>query len=218
MEENKSASRRPANFLIIGLAIWLIGAAAALAQPSERRIALVVGNASYPSPVNTAANDAGLVAQTLQAAGFDVVGARDLDADSLRHTFRDFLEKVSGAGPDTVAFVYVSGRALQYEGENFIVPIDARIESESDVSVQAVRLSDYIRPLSALQLKARIVVIDGARENQFGRSGRPLASGLAMVDAEPGTLIAFNAASPRELAMKRPSHCADSDKPQTLAE
>ncbi len=190
-----SNRQHPARYLLIVLAIWIIGAATALAQPSERRIALVIGNGSYPAaPVPTAANDAGLIAQTLQAAGFDVVGARDLDADSLRHTFRDFLEKAASAGPETVALVYVAGRALQYEGENFIVPVDARIETEADVSVQAVRLSDYIRPLIALQLKARIVIIDGARENPFARSGRPLASGLAMVDAEPGTLIAFNAA------------------------
>ena len=195
---------RLTKYLLIGLATWTIAAATALAQPSERRIALVIGNGSYQAaPVPTAANDAGLIAQTLQAAGFDVVGARDLDADSLRHTFRDFLEKATSAGPDTVAVIYIAGRALQYEGENFIVPVDARIDIEADVSVQAVRLSDYIRPLSALQLKARIVVIDGARENPFVRSGRPLASGLAIVDAELGTLIAFNAA-PGTVAPERP--------------
>jgi hypothetical protein len=77
-----------------------------LAQPSaasaEKRIALVIGNAGYQvGALATPANDAGLVAQTLQAAGFDVVGARDLDQDSLRRAFRDFLEKATGAGPDT---------------------------------------------------------------------------------------------------------------------
>ncbi len=60
--------------------------------------------------------------------------------------------------------------------------------------MQAVRLSDYIRPLSALQLKARIIVLDAARDNSFAGSGKPLAGGLAMVEAEPGSLVAFNAA------------------------
>jgi uncharacterized caspase-like protein len=64
---------------------------------------LVVGNANYASgALPTPANDAGLIAQTLQAAGFDVVGVRDLDQDSLRRTFRDFIAKASAAGPDTV--------------------------------------------------------------------------------------------------------------------
>ena len=83
---------------------------AAHAQAAERRIALVVGNANYQTgALPTPANDAGLVAQTLQAAGFDVTGARDLDQDSLRHAFRDFIDKASASGPDAVAFVYLSG-------------------------------------------------------------------------------------------------------------
>jgi uncharacterized caspase-like protein len=50
----------------------------------------VIGNAAYQAEaLPTAANDAGLIAQTLQAAGFDVLGARDLDQDTLRQTFRD---------------------------------------------------------------------------------------------------------------------------------
>src|ERR1700693_4043376 len=79
----------------------------AKAQTQEKRIALVIGNAGYQAgALATPANDAGLIAQTLQAAGFDVVGARDLDDDSLRHAFRDFVDKASASGPNTVAFVY----------------------------------------------------------------------------------------------------------------
>src|SRR6476619_8273154 len=90
-------------FLILASGMpGLMGAAAA--QQQEKRIALVVGNGAYAkSPLATAANDAGLIAQTLQAAGFDVMGARDLDQDTVRRTFRDFLEKATTSGPDTVA-------------------------------------------------------------------------------------------------------------------
>src|SRR5215510_4255468 len=161
----------------------------------EKRIALVIGNGGYQAgAVDTAANDAGLIAQTLQAAGFDVVGARDLDQDTLRRAFRDFLEKAQGAGPNTVAFVYLSGYGLQLEGENYFVPVDARIARDLDVAAEAVRLSDYTRPLASLGLKASIIVLDAARPNPFVRSGSPLAGGLALVDPEPGMLIAFNAA------------------------
>jgi uncharacterized caspase-like protein len=170
-----------------------------LAQPSaagaEKRIALVIGNAGYQvGALTTPANDAGLIAQTLQAAGFDVAGARDLDQDSLRRAFRDFLEKATNSGPGTVAFIYVSGYGVQLEGENYIVPIDAKIARDSDVAAEAIRMSDYIRPLAALKLKASIVVLDAARANAFAKSGPPLAGGLALVEPEPGMLIAFNAA------------------------
>src|SRR4249920_1543208 len=76
----------------------------AAAQQQEKRFALVVGNSAYAKvPLATAANDAGLIAQTLQAAGFDVIGARDLDGDTLRRSFRDFIQKAEASGPDTVA-------------------------------------------------------------------------------------------------------------------
>src|SRR6202790_4116221 len=112
------------------------------AEPTERRMALVIGNGAYQTGALTPpANDAGLIAQTLQAAGFDVVGARDLDEDSLRHAFRDFVDNVAKAGPDTVVAIYFAGYGLQLEGENYLVPIDANIAHDSDVPVRALRLS-----------------------------------------------------------------------------
>src|SRR5215472_8462823 len=109
------------------------------AGAAERRIALVVGNANYQTgSLPTPAND----------AGFDVAGARDLDQESLRRAFRDFLDKASSSGPDTVAYIYLSGYGVQLEGENYFVPVDARIVNDTGVSVEALRLSDYIRPLA----------------------------------------------------------------------
>src|SRR6059036_3837166 len=95
--------------LLLPIAVLAAGApGSARAQQQEKRIALVVGNGAYAkSPLATTANDAGLIAQTLQAAGFDVVGARDLDGDTLRRAFRDFHQKAQQSGPNTVAFVYL---------------------------------------------------------------------------------------------------------------
>jgi uncharacterized caspase-like protein len=183
---------------LVGALLLLIPLGIALAPSAalaEKRIALVIGNAGYQAgALNTPANDAGLIAQTLQAAGFDVVGARDLDQDTLRRAFRDFLEKATSSGPDTVAFIYVSGYGLQLEGENYFAPIDARIARDSDVAAETLRISDYSRPLAALRLKASVIVLDAARVNPFAKSGPPLAGGLALVEPEPGILIAFNAA------------------------
>ena len=181
---------------LAGLALLALASAApAGAAPTEKRLALVIGNAAYQTgALATPANDAGLIAQTLQAAGFDVVGARDLDEDSLRHAFRDFVDHVSKAGPDTVVAIYFAGYGLQLAGENYLVPIDATIAHDSDVPVRALRLSDYTHALAGLHLKAAIVVLDAARANPFSLSGPGLAGGLALVEPEPGMLIAFNAA------------------------
>ena len=169
---------------------------ASWAQPVEKRIGLVIGNAAYQTgALATPANDAGLVAQTLQAAGFDVVGARDLDEEFLRHAVRDFVEKVTAAGPQAVVFVYFAGYGLQLEGENYLVPIDAKIERDTDVPVRGLRVYDFVvRTLAATHPKASFIVLDAARTSPFAQAGQPLAGGLALMEPPPGMLIAFNAA------------------------
>jgi uncharacterized caspase-like protein len=165
------------------------------AGAAEKRLALVIGNASYKAKtLATAVNDAALVAQTLRAAGFDVMGARDLDEDLLRQTFRDFIDSATKAGPDAVAAVYFAGYGLQLEGENYLVPIDADITEASDVPLRAVRLSEQTHALAALHLKATFMMLDVARASPFVLSGQPPAGGLAWVEPVANMLIAFNAA------------------------
>jgi len=167
----------------------------AQAQAPEPRIALVIGNSNYRAgSLATPANDAGLIAQTLTQAGFEVVGARDLDQEGLRRSFRDFLEKAADSGPDTIAFVYLAGYGLQYSGENYFAPVEASIARDSSVPIEALRISDFSRALADLPLKARFVVLDAARANPFAPTGQPLAGGLAIVVPEAGSLVAFNAA------------------------
>src|SRR5258708_39799717 len=159
------------------LILWAL-AGSAFAQQQEKRIALVVGGgASAKSPLATAANDAGLIAQTLQAAGFEVVGARDLDGDPLRGSFRDFIQKAEASGPDTVAMVYLAGYGMQLAGENYFIPVDSPISRDTEVPTEGMRISDYVRQLASLPLKAGIVVLDAARQQPFVERGQPLASG-----------------------------------------
>jgi uncharacterized caspase-like protein len=181
-------------------AILLAGAtpAATLAQgatPPNPRIALVIGESTYADQtLATPVNDAALIAQTLQSAGFDVVGARDLDEKSVRVAMRDFLDKAAAVGPDMQAFVYLAGRGLQYEGDNFFVPVDAQLARDSDTPVEAVRIADFAHALASEPGRARILIIDAARANPYPGQGQPFAGGLALVDPDSGELVAFNAA------------------------
>ena len=187
-------------FSIFSLCLMLFAAlpgvvSSARAQQQEKRIALVVGDGAYAkAPLATAANDAGLIAQTLQAAGFDVVGARDLDADTLRKSFRDFIQKAEASGPGTVAMVYLAGYGVQLAGENYFIPVDSTLSRDVDIPIEGLRISDYQRQLASLPLKASIVVLDAARQQPFIEGGQPIASGLALVEPDPHMLIAFNAA------------------------
>jgi len=141
---------------LAGLVLVAVPAAAA-----EKRIALVIGNSAYADgALPTTANDAGLIAQTLQAAGFDVVGARDLDGESIRRAFKDFLDKAAAAGPEGVAVVYLAGYGVQLEGQNYFLPVDARLSRVTDIPVEGVRLSDYLHGLAGLGLKGTVMVVD----------------------------------------------------------
>ena len=182
------------SFCLLALAAPLWSAAAQ--QPAaEKRIALVIGNGAYAKgQLATAANDAGLIAQTLQAAGFDVVGARDLDGDTLRKSFRDFIHKAQSSDGNTVAMVYLAGYGMQLAGENYFIPVDANVGSDVDIPTEGLRLSDYVRQLAATPLKAGVVVLDAARQQPFITSGPTIAGGLALVEPDNNMLIAFNAA------------------------
>jgi uncharacterized caspase-like protein len=188
-------------FASVFAALWLLALAPSLAEAQDPaaaqnpRIALIIGNSAYPDhPLATLANDAGLIAQTLQAAGFEVVGARDLDQNTLRGALRDFLAKAAAIGPDMQAFVYLGGRGVQYDGDNYFVPVDAQIARDADIPIQAIKISDFSHALAATPGRARIVVIDAARANSLAADGSALAGGLGLIDPEDGTLMAFNAA------------------------
>ena len=76
-------------------------------------------------------------------AGFDVTAVANADGGPpSRKTFQDFVGKVRQAGPDAVVFVYLAGYGMQFDGDNYFAPVDARIVRDIDVSAEAVRVSD----------------------------------------------------------------------------
>ena len=158
----------------------------AAAEAPEARLALVIGEANYKvAPLATPLNDAGLVAASLKEAGFAVTEGADLDGAALRKALHDFVLRAQAAGPNGVLFVYLSGRGLQFAGQNYFVPVDARVEREADIPVATVRLADYLDRLTALPAKARIFVFDGARILHFATEGAPFASGFGIKNAAP---------------------------------
>jgi len=146
---------------------WFGGEAAFAA---EKRIALVIGEASYKvHPLATAANDAGLIAQTLPSGGL----RRDRRARPrrrrLRRALRDFLDKAGASGPETVAFVYFAGLDSSLTARIISFPWMRLSPATQTLACRAARLSDYLKPLAALALKTAVVVLDAAREHIVSR-------------------------------------------------
>jgi uncharacterized caspase-like protein len=90
--------------------------------------------------------------------------------------------------------VYYAGYGIQLDGENFLIPIDARIERESDVSVEALRLTEVIDSVSAPPSKARIFIVDAGRGNPFTQFSQTSGRGMAAVDAPAASIVAFSSA------------------------
>jgi uncharacterized caspase-like protein len=182
-------ARRVVAAVIAALLIFCGHAAA------EDRVALVIGNSNYHSipPLLTPATDAKAFADLLTAADFQVVWGADVAQIDLRRAIRDFSATVVEKGPDTVALIFYAGYGIQVDGENFLIPVDARIERQSDVAVEALRLTDVLNAISAPPAKARIVILDAAHSNPF-KLNQSDGKGMAIVDPPAASIVAFSAA------------------------
>jgi hypothetical protein len=166
-----------------------------LPAAAQNRVALVIGNAAYPKgPLQLSLADGGLVAEALTSIGFEIVEGADTNAGDMRRLFGEFLDKVNAGGPDTIAFVYYNGYAVQFEGDNYLIPVDAQLNRDSDIPIQGIRLFDVLRPLSDAQAAAKIVVLDATRPLPWQIQGGELAAGLGAIEAAPGLLVAFSSA------------------------
>jgi tetratricopeptide (TPR) repeat protein len=171
----------------------------AAATPVGRRIALVIGNGKYQHAVAlpNPANDARAVAKTLGEIGFEVALGTDLDRGGMEGRLRDFLDKASSA---QVALVFYAGHGLQVDGRNYLVPVDAKLETASDLNFGTV---DLDRILASLEdpARANIVILDACRDNPLAHSfaaktrSAAVGAGLAAYTSlGTGTLIAFSTA------------------------
>ena len=170
-------------------------------QPAfaEKRVALVLGNSAYqnvaklPNPVN----DGAIIAATLKDAGFDVVDSRhDLPAAETRRVLRDFADRARDAD---IAVVYYAGHGIEVDGANYLIPVDAKLERDTDVYDEALSLDRVLLAIEPAK-KLRLVILDACRDNPFSKNmkrtvaSRAIGQGLAKVEpTSPNMLIAYSA-------------------------
>ena len=171
----RKPGRRPALAVLAvalaGLAlVAVLLAGLALLAPSAHaagRVALVVGNGTYaaigalPNPGNDAAD----LAAALGRLGFDVTTVRDADLAGMNESLRLFARASAGAD---VAVVFYAGHGLEVDGVNYLVPVDARLERDTDVEYEAVALERVLRATTGAAL--RVVILDACRNNPLARS------------------------------------------------
>ncbi len=177
----------------------LLGAFNTAAEAAgERRIALIIGNGAYQhtSTLQNPRNDASDLAVALQRLGFDVMQGVDLDKRSMERTIREFGVKLSGA--DVALFLY-AGHGLQVSGQNYLLPVDARLSSENDVDFESIALNLVLRQMER-EAKTSLVLLDACRDNPLARNlarnmgtrSSQIGQGLAEVKTGVGTMIGFS--------------------------
>ena len=161
----------------------------------EQRVALVIGNSNYVNAPDLAnpGNDAQSMAQLLNQAGFEVVSATDLTHNDMLKVVQDFSARVAARGQNTVAMVYYAGHGVQLAGENYLVPVDAKITSPNELVSNSVRLVDVMATLESIPSRLRIVLLDACRNNPF-KEVNDAGRGLAIVDAPNGSIVGYSTA------------------------
>ena len=179
--------------LVSGVLLLFLAAAPSLAAG---RVALVVGNGAYEHtpPLRNPANDAADVAAALRGLNFAVTEGVDLDRGAFEAKLRAFARAARGA---EAALFFYAGHGIQVEGENFLLPVDARLSEEIDLDFEALELRAVLRQMRG---RANLVFLDACRDNPLAQDlarsmgadrSAAIGRGLGRVDAGSGTLIAY---------------------------
>jgi uncharacterized caspase-like protein len=167
---------------------------------TEKRVALVIGNAAYPGGAALAnpRNDAEDLGSALRKVGFDVVSGTDLTQRAFADTMAQFTSKAEGAD---VALVYYAGHAMQLDGENWLLPVDVRSDSALNVRLTSLPLQTVVGEVEN-RVKTTLVFLDACRNNPIeealkarlrqSKRGFSETRGLARVTVtSPDTLVVF---------------------------
>jgi tetratricopeptide (TPR) repeat protein len=174
-------------------------------KAQRARVALVIGNADYKHGGKLAnpVNDASDFASVLHKLGFDVIEGRDLDKRGMEAKIGEFARKLDKA---SIGLFFYSGHGMQVDGDNWLIPIDARIvstgapsERAANVKAVTINLAQVLAKMEAEQ-RVNLIFLDACRNSPFGReTGSTQPKGLAPIQNAVGTLTAF-ATKPHHVA------------------
>ncbi|HET6459977.1 MAG TPA: caspase family protein [Syntrophales bacterium] len=157
----------------------------------EPRLALIIGNSSYQSgPLKNPVNDATDMAAMLKKLGFTVILKKNANLEEMEGAVEDFGNRLKRGG---VGLFYYAGHGLQVGGVNYLVPVGAKINKESDIKYKAVDAGRVLDEMANANNGLNIVILDACRDNPFSRSFRSATRGLAIISNAPsGTFISYS--------------------------
>ena len=172
---------------------------ATLTLPAQEKVALVIGNSAYEhvAPLKNPLNDAQDIGATLENLGFSVTRALDASRGEIQQAVDRFQEASSRRGTK-VALFYYSGHGVEYEGSNYIIPVNAEIRNEYELVDQAFSADRIVKAMDRNRAAFNLVILDACRDNPFF-SSRSGSRGLASMSGGGRSMIVF-ATSPGQVA------------------
>ena len=176
------------------LVLALLMAAPAFAA---NRVALVIGNSDYQhaSKLPNPANDSADMAKAFERLGFEVTRLNDVDYSQMRRALLTFSDKANGAD---IAVVFYAGHGMEVNKQNYLIPTDAELRTDTSVSFEAIPMELVTEAVSGAK-GLKLVVLDACRNNPFAasmkmtNSSRSIGRGFARIEPSSGTLVAFAA-------------------------
>lgn len=173
---------------------------------AAKKVALVIGNAAYEkaSVLKNPRNDAADLTKKLESLEFKVFTGLDLGHRAMRRTVEKFLQSLSDA---EVALFFYAGHALQVNGQNYLVPVDAELQSHLDLNFETIPINFVLSNMEQF-VKTNIVFLDACRDNplsknlsrSMGTRSAAVGQGLASIGTGVGTLVGF-ATEPGNVAL-----------------
>lgn len=171
------------------LLAWLAIAPAAGQDGDSARVALVIGNGAYhEAPLRNPVSDARSMSERLTKLGFEVITVENASRDAMEHAILDFASRLQS---ETMGLFYYAGHGLQSRGRNYLLPVDADVDSERALRFEAIDVQTVLEEMAFAANRINIVILDACRNNPFERRFRGGSRGLAAIDAAGGTLIAY---------------------------
>jgi len=182
------------HFLFLIITLVIITLMADKTAYAETRVALIIGNGKYNKNIGALANppnDARLMTNTLRSLDFEVIEVINSSQFAMKKAISAFGKRLDAAGKDGVGLFYYAGHGVQVKGANYLIPVDAPIETEGDVDLYAVNANAVLRMMEFSGARLSFVILDACRNNPFARGFRSASRGLARLEAPQGSLVAY---------------------------
>lgn len=161
----------------------------------EQRLALLIGNSSYThgGSLDNPVNDVRAIKKALEGLGFTVMKYENCSQKTMKRAMDKFGRKLRGRD---VGLFFYAGHGVQVRGHNYLLPVDAKLDTAHDAEYDCVRADRVLAKMEGAGSKTNIVILDACRDNPFERSWRrgTEGSGLAFMNAPSGSLIAYSTA------------------------